>query len=268
MNKFIKQLGGVLICVGWLSACAAPQPVLPTVAVPGQAATQAIQTENAPPVGYNTLAIPRIDANLNQLLGWRYEMSLAFEGVFARTTREVQARTDATVWYNQIASARRVLADVENGLEDDFTPTQYEAVRLGPDAFLVRDETCLSNAGEDAQVAADLSAGTLLGGLNNATVTLEKAIINGEEVWRYDFSQADLVLPNVGLSGESARINAMRGELWFAPEHDVVIRYYLTLDIENGSVFQSALPVTGQVILRYDVFDIGVAPNLNVPYGC
>lgn len=264
----MRRLAVLGLALWLLVGCQSASAALPTLAVPGQAATSAIQTENAPPPGHEVLALPRIDANLTALPGWRYEMALTFEGVFARTTRAVRARTEATVWYNQLAGDRRVVATVENGLEEEATPAQYEAVRLGPDAFLVREGACLGNAGEDAQIAADLSAGTLLGGVERASVTLEKAIINGEQVWRYDFAQEALALPNVGLRGESARINAMRGELWYAPEHEAVIRYYLTLDIENASVFQSALPVTGQVILRYDVYDIGVMPNINVPFGC
>lgn len=264
MHSIVLYICMALLLIG----CQPPDDTLPTIAVPGEAATRAIQTQNAPPEGYTTISLPRIDDNLTRLPGWRYDMSLSFEGVFARTTRDVQARTEASVWYNQVASARRVIATVNNGLEEDFTPTQYEAVRLGPDAFLVRDGSCLANAADDAQVAADLSAATLLGGVQQATVTIDKQIINGEQVWRYDFSPDDLILPNVGLNGESARINSMRGELWFAPQHDAVIRYYLTLDVENVSVFQSTLPVTGQAIFRYDLFDIGTVPNLNVPYGC
>ena len=47
-----------------------------------------------------------------------------------------------------------------------------------------------------------------------------------------------------------------------------VVRFYVNLDVENAFIFDRQLPVTGQVILRYDLYDIGVVPNITVPFGC
>ena len=58
------------------------------------------------------------------------------------------------------------------------------------------------------------------------------------------------------------------GELWFAPERNAVIRYYLNLELENVALLDSDAPVTGTLLLRYDLYDIGVLPNLSVPFGC
>jgi hypothetical protein len=59
-----------------------------------------------------------------------------------------------------------------------------------------------------------------------------------------------------------------QGEIWVAPEHNVVVRFYVTLNVQNAIVFDRQLPVTGQVIIRYDLFDIGVVPNISIPFGC
>jgi hypothetical protein len=116
-------------------------------------------------------------------------------------------------------------------------------------------------------VAADLGAGNLIGGVNQAIPDGVKAVINGEQVWRYAFTVNDLNLPQIQ-TGDSGRITGMTGEMWMAPERDAVIRFYLNLDVENAIIFQSALPVTGQIIIRYDLYDIGVDPNITQPFGC
>ncbi len=253
--------------IGLLSACTADDNPLPTLARPDQLPTDIALTENAPPAGFDSVSFPRIDDNLRALPGWRYEMTLRFDGVFARTPRETHLLTQADVRYNQVASARRVVATVDNDLQGEGDPVQYEAVRLGPDAFLVRDEGCLSNAAQDARLAADLSAGELLGGVQQAETAAQKAVINSEEVWRYAFDERDMVLPNVTF-GDGSRILSMTGELWVAPQHNAVVRYYVNLEVENITLLDSALPVSGTLLLRYDLYDVGDVPNISVPFGC
>jgi hypothetical protein len=149
------------------------------------------------------------------------------------------------------------------GQEEDVA---YEAVRLGPDAFLVRDNTCLSNAGADAETAANLRAGLLVGGVTSAIPTGRRATLNGEDAWEYGFPPENLNLPSIRLA-DGGKMTAS-GELWVAPEHNAVVRFYVNLDVENAFIFDRELPVTGQVILRYDLYDIGIAPNITVPFGC
>lgn len=245
----------------------ATPPAMPTVIPLEVAATALAMTQNAPPVGFDTVSFPRVDANLNLLPGWRYEVEMKFDGVFARTPRPAAALTRASVEFNQVASARRVLTTVDNDIERASDPVHYEAVRLGPDAFLLRDEVCLANASEDAELAADFSAGALLGGIQQATSAGKRAIINGEEVWLYSVVPEALLMPNVQLDA-SSRITSATGELWVSPTRSVVIRYYLSLELENVRVFNSPLPVSGTLRLNYDVFDIGSSPNLSVPFGC
>lgn len=252
-----------------LSACNpdnTPQ-VLPTAALPDAVATGLVRTERAPPAGFDVVSFPRIDDNLTDISGWRYEMVFTFNGVFARTPRETASSTKAMVTYNQVGSARRVVATLDNDLEGESEPIQYEGVRLGPDVFLLRDGVCSSNMNTTTRTLADLSAGDLLGGVEDARVLPRIERINGAEVWQYDFSYEDMVLPNLRLA-EDGRVLEMRGELWISPEHNTVIRYYANLKVENAFIFEQTLPITGDIIIQYDLYDIDVVPNISVPYGC
>lgn len=244
---------------------------IPTQASIDALATETVLTQNAPPPGWREpVAFPEVDLGLRELAGWRYEVQMQFDGVFARTSRRASAATIAEVWFNQLASSRRVTVNAKSDLGGQLEQS-YEAVRLGPDTFLVQNNVCLDVGGAAAVQAADLSAGALVGGVKNAFPAPQRAIINGEEVWRYDFDPNDLLLPQIDLRDDGRILYAV-GELWIAPAHGVVVRFYVNLDVENASIFGSTLPVSGQVILRYDLFDIArdisAAPNITVPFGC
>lgn len=241
---------------------------LPTRADINALATEIVLTENAPPAGFSSVAFPRIDNRLDDLNGWRYSAEFIFEGVFTSTTRTAYAETRVDVSYDRIGSARRVVAYIESNLQGDETePVNYEAVQLGPDYFLVRDGNCLTNAEDDARVVADLSAGLLIGGVNQAQNSIQRAVINSENAWRYTFMLEDMLLPSIGLT-DTSEILSMTGDLWVAPEHNAVIRYYVNLDVENVTIFGSTAPVSGTVLMRYDLYDVGTVPNLAVPFGC
>jgi hypothetical protein len=240
---------------------------LPTVAEPSALATALILTEFAPPAGYDTISFPNIDANVETLSGWRTEMLFSFNGVYARTPRTAGASTQASVYYDQVGNARRVLAIVDTDLEEESEPIHYEGVRLGPDVFLVRSARCIQASEEDAAFLADLSARELIGGIQNAQVQPRIETINGERVWLYKFAAEDLRMPNLQFPADS-RILSMTGELWFSPTRNTVIRFYVTLQVENALLFNQILPVNGEVLLRYDLFEIGIVPNITVPNGC
>lgn len=259
----------ILLILLSLSACnrSDTPEMLPTVAQPDAVATSFVLTENAPPTGFDTVSFPKIDANLERLSGWRYEMVFGFDGVYARTPRETVSSTEASVTYNQVGSERRVVATIDNDLEGESEPIIFEGVRLGPDVFLLRDGICLPNASEAAEFVADLSAGDVLGGVKEATTAARIERINGEEVWLYDFNYEQIELPNVTFPDES-RVLQMTGELWIAPQYNAVVRYYATLEVENVLIFEETLPVTGTIIIRYDLYDVGVVPNISEPFGC
>lgn len=269
----VRSFSSFILCIAaiaLLSACTertSTPPSLPTQVDPAARATSIVLTRESPPAGFDLLALPQIDVGLERLNGWRYEMSFSFEGVYSGTTRLVRAETRAEVSYNLVTSARRVLATLENDLQDDQAPVTYEAVLLGEDAFLVRDGTCLSNNPQDARSAASLGAGSLLGGIRQADSLPRRATINTQEVFGYRFEPDSLLLPNVGF-GEDSQLLAITGELWYSPTHQAVVRYYLNLELERVRILESSLPMTGTLLLRYDVYDVGVAPNISVPFGC
>jgi hypothetical protein len=238
---------------------------LPTLAAPAEAATAIYLTENAPPPGFReSVSYPEVDARLETLSGWRYVVLLEFDGIFARTPRQTTARARAEVWFNQLASARRVVVETSGELIGQQENNSFEAVRMGPDAFMVRENTC--NTGADAETGADLRAGLLVGGVRQATPTGLRATLNGVEAWQYRFSDSDLNLPAIRL-GDNGTLSAS-GELWVAPEPGAVVRFYVNADVENAFIFDRQLPVSGQVRLRYDLYDMGSAANITVPFGC
>lgn len=263
--------GAVVILIGLalLAACSGQRGQrvedLPTPASIEGLATAQFLTANAPPPGFEgPLALPEVDANLTALPGWRYVVELAFDGVFAGTPRQTAATAQAEIWYRQLGAARRVVVSTSGellGRQD----SAFEAVRLAEDAFLVREGAC--SGGPDAATAADLRAGMLVGGVNRATFAGKRATLNGEEAWLYTFSTADLNLPSVRLSDEGS-ITLTGGELWFAPARNAVIRFYVNLDVNNAIIFDRQLPVSGQLLLRYDLYDIGLESNITVPFGC
>lgn len=258
----------LFVCV-LLSACSGQRGQriedLPTPASIEGLATAQFLTQNAPPPGFDgPLSIPQVDADLTALPGWRYVVQLEFDGVFANTPRQTSATANAEVWYRQLGSARRVVVSTSGELLGK-EGNAFEAVRLGEDAFMVRNNTCAGGA--DAATAADLSAGTLVGGVNRAVPGSKHATLNGEEVWLYTFATADLNLPSIRLSDQGSLL-LDGGELWYAPARKAVVRFYVNLDVNNAIIFDRQLPVSGQVILRYDLYDIGVQPNITVPFGC
>lgn len=241
---------------------------IPTPAEVNGVATAQVLTQNAPPEGFrDTVSYPQVDAGLRDLPGWRYLVELSFDGVFTRTPRQTSATARAEVWFNQLGSARRMMVETAGELIGQREDAAYEAVRLGPDAFLVQNNVCLGIDTPDAAAAADLSAGELVGGVENAVPTGRKAVLNGAQAWEYGFTQADLRLPSIRLA-DGGSMTLIGGELWVAPEFNTVVRFYVTMDVQNTLIFNRQLPVDGQVIIRYDLFDIGVAPNITVPFGC
>ena len=242
---------------------------VPTVASLDALATAQPLTQNAPPPPYNTeqTRFVRLDDGLNQLPGARYVVQLRFDGTYAETGQQVSASAQAEVTLDQLTSARRVLLTTQGSLIGQPENTHFEAVKLGDDAFLVRDGVCLSGGGGDARAAANLSAGELIGGGVRAVPAGRQAVINGEQVYAYTVAPEDLALPSVKL-GDDGRLQVDSAELWIAPERNAVVRFYVNLTVTNAIVFDRPSPVNGTVLLRYDAYDLGQANNISIPFGC
>jgi hypothetical protein len=231
-------------------------------------ATAVLLTQNAPPPGFRDgISVAQIDQNTEALSGWRADVYLRFEGMFAGTSRPTTAITRAQIQHNLLNNARRVVLTVQGEIFNQEEALTTEGVRLGTDTFFVREDTCAVTTGLDAAAIADLSAALLIGGVTSAAPDGTKAVINNEQVWRYAFTPESLNLTNIQL-GSGGRLLYSLGELWFAPEHEAVIRFYLTLDVENATLFGSQIPVTGEAIMQYDLTEIGTTQNITVPYGC
>ena len=99
MQRFVLLTLILLLAAG----CQQDDGPLPTLANPAAIATGSVLTENAPPSGFDTVAFPRIDANLTDLPGWRYAMDMEFNGRFARPSREANARTQSTLTFHYFA---------------------------------------------------------------------------------------------------------------------------------------------------------------------
>ena len=266
----MRKLAIVLLAICTLTACeprTRPLETLPTPASVEAIATAIVLTQNAPPPPYNVnIAFPEIDANLQELSGWRSVVRLEFDGVFARTSRPAIAAASAEIEFNQLSSARRVTVETSGELLGQTENNDYEAVKLGPDTFLIRQSTCQTNS-DASNLAAELRAGTLVGGLTTAIPAGQQATINGEHTFSYRVTGEALSLPTIRV-GDGGSVTLTSGEVWFSPEHNVVVRFWVNLQVTNSFIFDRQLPVDGTVVIRYDLYDIGTPYNISVPFGC
>lgn len=267
------MIGVILLgIVGLLAGCrtdTSTDPLPTPITDLDAAATAIVLTQNAPPQPYRErLRLEPFEAGLERLEGWKYTVSAEFTGNFTGTSRIAEGRTVAEVFYHQRTSARRVkLNAAGNLLAQDGQPIETEAVKIGADVYLRAANGCSIVTDTDAAAVVNVGVGQLIGGVSEAVPTGDKGVINGETVYRYAFLQDALRLA-VMQPRDGGRISLMSQELWFSADKGALIRLYLTFDVENVSIFGSQLPVTGQVILRYDLTDLGLDPNINVPFGC
>ncbi len=268
----LKRLIWLLLALTALSACTTPRGLqpedIPTRASLDSLSTAIPLTENAPPAPFagTVTRFNSVDTGLAELPGWRYVVQLDFNGVFADTPRETTASARAEVSFNQLGSARRILVSTSGELLGQTEDTTYEAVRLGPDNFLVQNGACTTDTAS-ARTATDLQAGQLVGGVTRATPGGRRATINGEDVYNYTFAAEDLLLPSIRI-GDNGSFTLTSGELWLSPTRQAVVRFYLNLDVTNVVIFDRQLPVSGQVRMRYDLYDVGSAFNITTPFGC
>ncbi len=268
-RRTVLILMGVLLALAGCRERLAPD-ALPTAADVNALATALPLTQNAPPPPYDG-AITRfasIDSGLSALSGARYVLQVDVQGVFSGTTQPAQANARIEVEADLISSARRVLVSTEGSLIGQAEGSaSYEAVRLGPDAFLVRDGACTPLPGAALNTPADLTAGALIGGITQAAPAGRQATLNGEPVYAFQFAPDALVLPAIQ-PGDDSRVSIDSYELWVAPSRDAVVRFYANLSVENAVVFSIPRPVSGQVLVRYDAYALGQPVNITVPFGC
>lgn len=262
------------LCAVLLAACDREPTIIPTriPSIEGLATADYL-TAIAPPEGMRErVNFPRIDDNLVFVSGWHSQAAFRFEGNFAGTPRPASAETTLSTWYHQTGNQRRVVVQGVGDLFGEDAIPRREAVRLGGQTFLLLDGECYGAADGDAALLADLRVGDVLGGVNLAIPAGEQRVLHGQQVWRYHFAPDALDVPLVRLMDGGA-ITAVQGELWVArvaPNQNVVVRYYLNIAVENAvlRLFEASPPVSGVIQLRYDLYDVGINPNITPPHGC
>lgn len=268
----MRRVALALVCALVFAGCVPasdPNAPLPTAITDlDAAATAAVLTQNAPPAPYRErVRLESFEDNLDRQAGWRYVASAEFSGVYAGTNQTAEGRTTAEVSYHQATSARRVALVAEGNLLTDGTPIETEAVRIGQDVFVRAANGCAQVNGTASAALVNAGVGQLIGGVREAVPTGVRGVINGEPVYRYAFLQDALILASIA-PREGGRVSLLAQELWFSADRGALVRLYLTFDVENASVLGAALPVTGQVILRYDLTELGQPQNISIPFGC
>ena len=266
----LLALMALLVFVG--TACRSQRggpEVAPTVASLDALATALPLTQNAPPTPWNRpqTRFARIDDGLGALPGAQYTVLLQFDGTVTETGQPVNVAAQAEVTLDQLTSARRVLLSTQGELIGQPENSRFEAVKLGNDAFLVRDGVCLSGGGPDAQAAATLNAGDLVGGLLETVPAGRQTVLNGETVYAYTVSPDQLRLPALQ-TGDNSRVTLDSAELWISPERGVAVRFYANLTVGNVTLLGQPAPVSGALLLRYDASALGQPNNISIPFGC
>lgn len=261
----------VILAAGALASCGTPAsqdgPLPTTIVDLNAAATAMVMTQNAPPSPFSeSIAFGSLEDGLSELDGWTYTAVAEFEGTFSGTSRPANATTTAKVAHHLLTTARRVEITAEGALLTEGDPVSTEAVRIGRDVYLTVEGQCSVVTGTDAAVVADAGVTQLIGGLARAVPVGQTGVINGESVYRYEFDADALELAAV--TGDAADVSIVGAELWFSAEHNAVIRLYLVLDVENAVLFGSSATVSGRLVIRYDLTDVGVDPNITTPFGC
>ena len=111
--------------------------------------------------------------------------------------------------------------------------------------------------------------GQLIGGVQFAPPTSRiDTDINGFTAWEYGFDAQFINPPLLQLVQTNAALDYLTGSIWVSPEHRVVVRYTVEMNVNRAIIFFGDTPVTGRLRYQYDVYTIGERPNISIPNGC
>ncbi|MHB8624687.1 MAG: hypothetical protein ACYDBJ_06425 [Aggregatilineales bacterium] len=254
-----------------LSACT-PPPALPTASSISMQQTAVVLTQNAPPPGFQgTISFPQIDAHLSDQPAWDATVQMAFDGVRADdppgNQRPATGTLNVQLFHDELTSARRVLFNAEGAAFGLTDARQLEAVRLGNDYYLVTQGVCGKVTDASSRQVADLSAGGLLGGVGHATPTGARQEMNGLPSWEYIFKSDSVSVPLAHLQPNGS-VTVAAGSLWVAPSANAVVRFTLTVNVQNVTLLNATQPVTGQLRETYTLGTVGQLHNISIPFGC
>jgi hypothetical protein len=229
---------------------------------------------NAPPEGFGIVAYPAVDADLDKVVYAHALINFTFDGSPSEDSTGQTSNTNMRmeIWKNEFNEARQVSISFSgNAALLAGGSGNLDAVRLGNNYYMINPNGVCVTGEEDEDVIqiANLTAGEVIGGFEAASFTGQRETINGYEAWQYGFTPDDLVLPRINTTlNERSVVEILRGEVWVAPEYGIVVRYVVEMNVHQVGLLFSNTPVTGRLRYQYDVFDIGVVPNISIPNGC
>lgn len=236
---------------------------LPTVANPDAVRTQMAITP--PPPGFETIGFDPIDHNRDQLPSWHFEVTVNFEGQYTETGETATGSLVMQVWEDSVFRTRRVvlsfLGDAISGGN-----TRVEAVRFENDFYILDANGICTQNNEAAQNTATLTAEQLVGGVTLALPTGIAGDVNGYVGYQYAFTEENLTIDI--FRNTPSEVDVVGGEIWVLPEHNVVGRFGVSMNVHAAQILFGEQPVTGSLEYQYNLFDIGEPPNIALPNGC
>lgn len=230
--------------------------------------TAQIYTQNAPPPGFEEVVFPEIDDNLITTVYSRVEISASFNGHDSQTGEPV---TDGFMRLRMINDELHVARQVQIEFVGDVfsgDSSSLNVVRLGNDYYMVDvNGICITDTTVIDPIA-NLRAGQLIGGVEFAQPTGRSDVVNGVEAWQYGFDPQFVNPPAVQLEAQTSTLDFLGGEMWVAPEYNVVVRFAIEMNVHRAKLFFGEREVTGRFRYQYDVVDIGLLPNISIPNGC
>ncbi len=265
----------ILVTILMLAACdritGEDEPVvIPTLAELNfeEYQTAIVFTQNAPPPGFDSVAFPEISDNLITTVYSRFEVTAYFEGHYSVTGEAVNdaylrvlARNDE---YNVARYIRiEFLGDVFSGGSSNL-----DIARFGNDYYMVDVNGICTTDSAIVGELANLRAGQLIGGIEFAQPTGRRGYINGIQSWQYGFDPQFINWPAIELDSETSELDFLTGEIWVAPEPNIVVSYTIELNVHRAKLMFGEREVTGRLRYQYNVFDIGVPLEIPKPNGC
>lgn len=247
------------------------EAAVPTATTLDMAITAAFLTDNAPPAGFGAAVdFAPVDKNLESLPHWHYSVSLSFAGTFDDGGEAMDGQITADVYSNELVGERRVILRASGDVFAQDAQRNVEGVRLGNAFYFVDQNGVCSDVTSSANPrVAELTAGSLVGGVRHGSPTTTHRMVDDVKVWQYVFLPGDVDPPVLSLSeGGSARIAS--GELWIAPALNAVKEYSITLEVSGAviPVFQDQRPASGTLQASYRLVETMEPYNIAIPFGC
>ncbi|MBI5930633.1 MAG: hypothetical protein HY862_15095 [Chloroflexi bacterium] len=243
--------------------------VVPTLATLTDLQTAQYLTQVAPPEGFATVAFPGIDDNLRTTVYSHVVISVMFDGAYSEPTADDPANIQSTmrveIWNDDFNVARQVRIEfLGNVFSGDAS--NLDVVRLSNNFYMLNPNgVCITDPAKIRDIAT-LQAAQLLGGVNLAQPTgRPNELVNGYKSWQYGFTPSQMNYPSIQTTNA---IDILTGELWVAPEYNVVVSYKVEMNVYQATLLFGNRPVTGRIVFQYDVDDIGIPPSISVPNGC